>query len=97
MRLTKQEIWARAGKPSKPFNRDAKYLRKAKKKLFGNRRTRPCAYCGKKLTMQTATRDHITAQSKGGKNRGNIALACYGCNQKKRSMPVEKFRELMKR
>ena len=45
---------------------------------------RHCRYCGKRLTVETATVDHIRPKSKGGRNRPrNFSLACWECNQKK--------------
>lgn len=43
-----------------------------------------CAYCGKKLTKKTATRDHIIALSRGGSDFiENIAPSCLSCNSSK--------------
>lgn len=96
MTFNKYLMWARSGitTPSKSTP-DAKYRRKAKKRLFAGKKKRPCTYCGKDLTYKNATIDHITAQSKGGRNIGNLALACKTCNHRKGSMPAEHFRELL--
>ncbi len=43
-----------------------------------------CAYCGIRLTMNTATKDHVIPESKGGKtNMLNLVAACKPCNSKK--------------
>jgi len=45
-----------------------------------------CAYCGKKLTADTATIDHILPKHKGGHNiRSNMACCCSSCNRAKGS------------
>jgi 5-methylcytosine-specific restriction endonuclease McrA len=43
-----------------------------------------CAYCGMRLTMNTATKDHIIPESKGGKTTMmNLVAACKPCNSRK--------------
>src|SRR3990167_157951 len=43
-----------------------------------------CTYCGKKLTWQTAERDHILPRTLGGTDAPeNIAIACRKCNASK--------------
>jgi 5-methylcytosine-specific restriction endonuclease McrA len=43
-----------------------------------------CAYCGKRLTLNTATKDHVIPESKGGKtNMLNLVAACKPCNSRK--------------
>jgi hypothetical protein len=40
-----------------------------------------CQYCGDKIIPQTATIDHYTPQSKGGKhNKENLRTCCFSCN-----------------
>ena len=51
-----------------------------------------CAYCGKKLTSDTATIDHILPKHKGGHNiRSNMACCCSNCNRAKGSSLVENW------
>ena len=51
-----------------------------------------CAYCGKKLTSDTATIDHILPKHKGGHNiRSNMACCCSSCNRAKGSSLVENW------
>ena len=51
-----------------------------------------CAYCGKKLTPDTATIDHILPKHKGGHNvRSNMACCCSSCNRSKGSSLVENW------
>ena len=51
-----------------------------------------CAYCGKKLTPDTATIDHILPKHKGGHNvRSNMACCCSNCNRSKGSSLVENW------
>lgn len=41
-----------------------------------------CQYCGKTLTLKSATVDHILPQAKGGKNSYlNCTTSCKTCNQ----------------
>ena len=67
------------------------------------RRTHPglphdrfCYYCGRKLTRQKATKDHMIPQSKGGSDsQKNIVDACRKCNGDKGCLTVEEFRLVM--
>lgn len=63
-------------------------------RLFGNRKHRPCAYCGKRLTRAMATFDHVKALSQGGYDKTkNGAIACGQCNSRKGSMSADEFRK----
>lgn len=42
---------------------------------------RNCYLCG--YHMAAPTREHVVPQSKGGKNAGNILMACQPCNVRK--------------
>lgn len=43
-----------------------------------------CQYCGGRLSMHTATRDHVIPRSRGGKDTlGNVVAACRSCNARK--------------
>lgn len=47
-----------------------------------------CKYCGRTTDMDStgpnrATRDHVLPRAKGGKQSGNLVLACAGCNEAK--------------
>lgn len=62
-----------------------------------------CFYCdvdvvlsykefGGATDLNTATRDHIIPESKGGKtNLDNLVLACAQCNQQRKTMPADQF------
>ncbi len=64
----------------------------ALRRLFGNRKHKPCAYCGKRLTLSTATFDHVKALSQGGYDKTrNGAIACSACNSRKGSMGRDEF------
>jgi 5-methylcytosine-specific restriction endonuclease McrA len=61
-------------------------------RLFGNRKRRPCAYCGTRLTAAEATFDHVKALSQGGYDKTrNGAIACHQCNRRKGAMSREAF------
>lgn len=60
---------------------------------FNNR----CAYCGKTLGDREweCTFDHIVPKSKGGtREENNINPACFGCNQMKKDLSLEEFRQV---
>ena len=49
-----------------------------------------CMYCGCKLTLSSATVDHIIPASRGGKtNWINCVTSCYSCNRRKRNRTPE--------
>lgn len=49
-----------------------------------HRRHPKCWYCGRSISLESATVDHIIPLSKGGKDhRRNYALACSACNNRK--------------
>jgi hypothetical protein len=55
-----------------------------------------CAYCGDRFAHKDLSRDHILAQSRGGKDTWmNCVTACKHCNLEKKDLPVEKFRPLL--
>lgn len=61
-----------------------------KRKQFIGKRWLPCFFCGKRLTRNEATVDHILAKSKGGKSSAkNFAIACVQCNQLKADKPTD--------
>jgi 5-methylcytosine-specific restriction endonuclease McrA len=66
----------------KKYKRPASPQTKAKHRLHAL--DPHCKYCGKELTLEEATVDHIIPLSKGGTNRWhNKVLACSPCNAKK--------------
>jgi 5-methylcytosine-specific restriction endonuclease McrA len=52
----------------------------------------PCAYCGRLLTREVATVDHVVPLCVGGANVGNRVVACRDCNTLKGDMNLENFR-----
>lgn len=61
-----------------------------KKRLMGNE---VCAYCGKKLTRQNATLDHVIPLSRGGDDsRRNLVWCCKKCNKEKGSLLLSEWR-----
>ena len=95
MRANKYEIWARTGYVKPKETMDEKYRKKAKKRLFSGKKKRPCHYCGAELSYKRATLDHLTPRSKGGKNIGNLKLACRKCNQEKGAMTDDQYRAFL--
>jgi hypothetical protein len=52
-----------------------------------------CFYCLKPLTLQEATKEHLTPQARGGADTiDNIVPACKACNEKKGDMTEPEFR-----
>lgn len=95
MTFNKHIMWARSGIKRDVPTMDEKYRKKAKKRLFAGKRQRPCTYCGKPLSYKRATLDHMTARSRGGRDIGNLALACHSCNQRKGALSADEFRALL--
>jgi 5-methylcytosine-specific restriction endonuclease McrA len=63
---------------------------------YTRKQGKQCAYCGDRLTVNNATRDHYIPKSLGGK--GNIKLVCSPCNKSKANthpqVYLEKIRKL---
>lgn len=79
----------------KKRNRRTMDTQAALRRLFGNRKHRPCAYCGKTLDLRAATFDHKQALSQGGYDKtSNGAIACHQCNQAKGSLSADAFAKL---
>ena len=56
------------------------------RKLIMLKKSDRCHWCGKKLTINTATLEHIIPLSRGGlDNANNWALACKKCNNERGS------------
>jgi len=54
------------------------------KRSIYNRDNGACAYCGRKLSHEEATIDHIYPESRGGKSTWeNLVTACGKCNNRK--------------
>ena len=57
-----------------------------------------CFYCGRspKESGKPLTADHVIPRSRGGTNEiSNQVLACYRCNGRKGSMPIQAFKSLL--
>lgn len=51
-----------------------------------------CCYCGKKLTIETITLDHIIPQSnQGAFNVSNLTVSCTECNNKRGNQPFFEY------
>ena len=56
-----------------------------------------CAYCGQKIEIKDMQIDHIRPKCNGGLNSiENLNPSCRLCNHYKRSLTLEKYRELLK-
>lgn len=66
-----------------------------KKDLFENSLTKPCCYCGRELHFFQATLEHLIPKSKGGKNQGNLAIACRPCNNYRGNYSVEEWKKIV--
>jgi 5-methylcytosine-specific restriction endonuclease McrA len=67
-----------------------------KRAQFKKKANQRCAYCDKRLTMETATVDHVVPKSAGGYNKWkNYKLACGACNSRKGSMALGTFKAFL--
>lgn len=63
-------------------------------KFYGSR----CYWCQKRLTEQTASRDHLVPLSTGGEDvLANIVPACFPCNSSRGNKSEQEFREYLAR
>jgi len=62
---------------------------------FSNRSFCPCMYCGKFLSRNQATIEHIVRLADGGtNNRSNIGVACLKCNTKRHATPYLEYKKI---
>ena len=82
------------------ISKDRQHIAREKKKARAIRQSRwwknelkkgICFYCNQKFDPDQLTMDHIVPLSRGGRsNKGNIAVCCKECNNKKKYMtPAE--------
>lgn len=58
----------------------------------------PCHYCGKTMTPQNHSIDHVIPTAKGGTDTpSNLVHCCIQCNTSKGSLDIEEFRTLRER
>ena len=71
--------------------------RRLRKKIY-KRDNGKCAYCGKHLSFEESTLDHIVPKSLGGKLRAqkNVVLSCWDCNEKKADNDIRLFCMLLR-
>lgn len=51
-----------------------------------------CRYCGKQITKQTHTIDHVIPASSGGnENPRNLVMCCEWCNKHAKALVFESF------
>lgn len=66
--------------------------RSFRRRLLGGRPGVECHYCGKRITAQDATIDHVVPICRGGAlGLHNIVLACRECNARKGSRSYKEF------
>ena len=57
-----------------------------------------CAYCGKELTVEFMTVDHVLPLARGGGNKiENLVPACLECNRSKSTMTLEEYNSIFKK
>ena len=62
------------------------------KQYVANRDGLTCCYCGKQLTPETVTMEHIIPDSQHGAfNATNLTVACVRCNNKRGDKPFFEF------
>jgi len=51
-----------------------------------------CVFCGKRMTADNSTMDHVVPKSKGGQDTpANLVMACLTCNQMKADRTPEEW------
>lgn len=72
--------------------------KRVRRRLFGDADTKPCAYCGRVLTLAESTLDHVKPRSRNGRtDERNCVVACRECNWKKGNGWAKAFRSRAKR
>lgn len=62
----------------------------AQKRSLWERFNRTCVHCRKKITLESASRDHVIPVSKGGGNEPeNLVLSCKVCNAERGDKPID--------
>jgi 5-methylcytosine-specific restriction endonuclease McrA len=70
----------------------SKWIRRNKRLAIYRRDDNCCVYCGKDLSCEVATLDHVLACELGGTNHeSNLVTACVSCNSSKRDLPLSDF------
>lgn len=66
--------------------------RRIKKELLRQQKG-ACVFCGFRLTIDSATIEHMTPLSRnGGNGKDNLGLSCAKCNADKGSMTASEFK-----
>ena len=66
-------------------------LTSCREKLIGEDTS--CTYCGKSLTMENSSVDHIIPLSRGGDDcEANMQIICRGCNMEKHAKTDDEYR-----
>lgn len=71
-------------------------ITKQKKFLILDKTHGRCAYCGRKITLETMTLDHIVPKSKGKNNDyTNLFASCQQCNTLKGDRTIKQYKTLV--
>jgi 5-methylcytosine-specific restriction endonuclease McrA len=80
---------ARAGRKA---GQGSNWIRRAKRLAIYARDDHRCVYCGRDLSTEVATLDHVRPCELGGDNEAtNLVTACLSCNSAKRDLPLAEF------
>lgn len=75
-------------------NKERRKYSKEERKILYERSGGRCALCGRRLTLEEVTLDHILPISEGGcDDMNNLQIACFDCNQFKGNILPDEFME----
>lgn len=87
----KEQLTASKLPPADETQADFYNVRENRRRVY-ERDDYKCHYCGKQLTLMTATLDHVTPVAAGGDNSfENLITSCLHCNSRKNRRPVGDF------
>ncbi len=70
------------------------WKRRRRWQLFAGRKRVPCCFCGRLLTLDQATMEHVVPRSQGGPNvLENLEISCSPCNQERGVTEFDEFRK----
>lgn len=72
------------------------WITKEKRLAIYGRDNYTCQYCGKIMTQNGLTLDHIKSRLNGGSNKpNNLITACLSCNSKKKERSAKEYLEFL--